>query len=336
MANLPDFDDLPPVPGMPQGCTWGIFDQDGKKDLYGTLNLLTPDVVKGAAAEIRYGVSVSLNWPIGSVKIPGFFRKSLDRQVMKMDDPRTGKIFAFDDEVHFNTQASSQWDSLCHVQHLPTESTYNGFKATVEGLQNPRESDPLPTLNHWHKRGCITGRGVLIDFKSYADAKGIQYSLFSGFRIGPKEIEAVAEYQGTTFQHGDILIIRFGFTEAFGAMTGEEQAQAMGSSHAVCGVEGTVDMARWLWNQHFAAIACDNLAVEAIPPIINGEERPPFELVLHPWCLSLMGMPLGELWDLKALAEECQKAQKYSFFLTSSPLNVPGAVGSPPNAIAIL
>jgi hypothetical protein len=119
---------------------------------------------------------------------------------------------------------------------------------------------------------------VLIDFKSYADAKGIQYSPFSGFRIGPKEIEAVADYQGTTFQHGDILIIRFGFTEAMGAMTGEEQAQAMGSSHAVCGVEGTVEMARWLWNRHFAAIACDNMAVEAIPPIINGEERPPFEL----------------------------------------------------------
>jgi hypothetical protein len=62
MANLPDFDALPPVPGMPQGCTWGIFDQDGKKDMYGTLNLLTPEVVKAAASEICHGVSVSLKY----------------------------------------------------------------------------------------------------------------------------------------------------------------------------------------------------------------------------------------------------------------------------------
>ena len=45
---------------MPQGCAWGVFDKDGKKDLLGTLNLLTPEVVKGACAEARDGVSISL------------------------------------------------------------------------------------------------------------------------------------------------------------------------------------------------------------------------------------------------------------------------------------
>lgn len=59
-------------------------------------------------------------------------------------------------------------------------------------------------------------------------------------------------------------------------------------------------------------------------------------VVLHQWCLSLLGMPLGELWDLKALADVCKKVGRYSFLLTSAPLNVPGAVGSPPNALAIL
>lgn len=58
--NLPDYDDLPPVEGMPKGCAWGLFDKDGKKDVYGTLNLLTPEVVKEAGAEIRDGVSISL------------------------------------------------------------------------------------------------------------------------------------------------------------------------------------------------------------------------------------------------------------------------------------
>lgn len=58
--NLPDYDDLPPVEGMPKGCAWGLFDKDGKKDLFGTLNLLTPSVVKAAGAEIQDGVSISL------------------------------------------------------------------------------------------------------------------------------------------------------------------------------------------------------------------------------------------------------------------------------------
>lgn len=58
--SLPDFDDLPPVEGMPQGCAWGIFDRDGQKDVYGTLNLLTPDVVKAAAEEVHQGISISL------------------------------------------------------------------------------------------------------------------------------------------------------------------------------------------------------------------------------------------------------------------------------------
>lgn len=57
---VPDFDDLPPVEGMPQGCAWGIFDKDGEKDVFGTLNLLTPEVVKSAVAEVQHGISVSL------------------------------------------------------------------------------------------------------------------------------------------------------------------------------------------------------------------------------------------------------------------------------------
>ena len=60
--NIPDFDSLPPVKDMPQGCAWGIFDKDGKKDVYGTLNLLTPSVVKAAGAEIKDGVSISLKY----------------------------------------------------------------------------------------------------------------------------------------------------------------------------------------------------------------------------------------------------------------------------------
>ena len=46
-------------------------------------------------------------------------------------------------------------------------------------------------------------------------------------------------------------------------------------------------------------------------------------------------MPIGELWDLKELSTYCKKTGRYSFMLTSAPLNHPGLVASPPNALAI-
>jgi len=46
-------------------------------------------------------------------------------------------------------------------------------------------------------------------------------------------------------------------------------------------------------------------------------------------------MPIGEMFDLERLAEECEKRGRWSFFVTSAPLRVPGGIASPPNAIAI-
>ncbi|KAJ9657552.1 hypothetical protein H2201_008153 [Coniosporium apollinis] len=335
--NVPDFDDLPQVEGMPQGCAWGVFDKDGKKDVIGTLNLLTPDVVKAAAAEVKEGVSVSLNWPIGAIKTPGFFRKGLVHKVMSfIDSPLAAH--GFDDEIEFNTQCSSQWDSLCHFNYQPTGLAYNGIKATVETLVqefgNEDREKLLPTLNHWHDRGGLVGRGVLIDYKAYADANGISYDPFSDHRITVADIETIAKSQGVEFRQGDIIIVRSGFTEALGTMSAEEQDKALGT-HRTCGVEGTDESAKWFWNKHFAAVAGDALAFEAIPPIIDGKEETVAKLVLHQWFLSLFGLPIGELWDLKALSEQCAKSKRYSFLLTSSPLNIPGSIGSPPNALAI-
>jgi hypothetical protein len=51
--------------------------------------------------------------------------------------------------------------------------------------------------------------------------------------------------------------------------------------------------------------------------------------------LSMWGMPIGELWDLEGLAEKCKELGRWTFLLTSAPVNVPGGVGSPPNALAM-
>jgi hypothetical protein len=58
-------------------------------------------------------------------------------------------------------------------------------------------------------------------------------------------------------------------------------------------------------------------------------------MILHEWLLAHWGTPIGEMWNLEELSKECEKHNRWSFFLTSAPLHVIGGVGSPPGAIAI-
>ncbi|CAI4217816.1 unnamed protein product [Parascedosporium putredinis] len=270
-----------------------------------------PKVVKDALDEARDGVSISLNWDMAAAH-------------------------GFDDEITFNPQSASQWDSLVHVAHQPTGLSYNGCKPTKQALLDGDDAC-LPSLNHWHARGGLVARGVLLDYRAYAHTKGIAYDCFSNHGISVQDLEAVAAFQGTTFKQGDVVIIRTGFTEDLGAADADEQVRMM-NTHQAVGVKGNRESAKWFWNHHFAAVAGDTIAFEVMPPLLEDEGDKPGEtrdLVLHQYFLSLFGLPIGELWDLKALAEHCQKIGRYSFLLTSAPLNLPASVGSPPNALAI-
>lgn len=336
-SNLPSFDDLPTIDGI-ENCAWGVFDKGGKKDHLGCINLLTPSVVQAALKEATDGHSVSLNWSLNAINTPGFARKGLVHKVMDfMDSPF--KLHGFDDEVEFNTQASSQWDSLVHYAHQASGKTYNGIPASKELLTqsfgNHDLNQDLPTLNHWHQRGGLVGRGVLLDYRAWSEENGKKYDCFSDKRITVEELEQVAQWEGVSFKQGDILIVRTGFTEELGRMDADEQAKSLGT-HQTVGVEGTKAVAKWHWDHHFAAVAGDAIAYETIPPLKeDGTVGGIHELVLHQWFISVFGMNIGELWDLKALSAACKEKKRYSFLLTSCPLNVPGAVGSPPNALAI-
>jgi hypothetical protein len=88
------------------------------------------------------------------------------------------------------------------------------------------------------------------------------------------------------------------------------------------------EMVEYLWNLHIAAAAADNPGLDAWPPT-------PERGWMHFHLLPLLGVPIGELWDLEALAADCADDGVYEFMLTSAPLNMPGGVGSPPNALAI-
>lgn len=76
------------------------------------LNLLTTDVVLEASKEIQTGIHVQLDWSMHQPHHPAFGRLPIQHRVKDMSSEG---FVGLDDEIHINTQTSSQWDSLKHV-----------------------------------------------------------------------------------------------------------------------------------------------------------------------------------------------------------------------------
>lgn len=171
---------------------------------------------------------------MAAITNPGFGREPLTHKFTSFTDGTS--TFGFDDEIAFNTQSSSQWDSLCHWHHQASASAYNGTKADIAILGNP-QTEHLPTLDKWHSRGGMVARGVLIDYLRYSREHDIHYDVLEPHEITVDAIEAVAKEQGIEFKTGDVLIIRSGYTTALGIAPAEKQKTLMDWYHA-CGVRG--------------------------------------------------------------------------------------------------
>ncbi|KND86854.1 hypothetical protein TOPH_08519 [Tolypocladium ophioglossoides CBS 100239] len=315
MPTKPPFDALPLRKDGPKGNAWGLFGED---DQCGMLNLLTPENTAYAAHEIMDGTRVSTDWPLDSMSKPCFGRRPLVH-TLKEKAPR----IVNDDELTFNTQSSSQWDGFRHFGFQKEKMFFNGK------TQNDLNTTTVNGIQAWVEKGGIVGRGVLLDYAAWADAKGIEVEPFETVSIPVSTLKEVAASQGTTFREGDILFIRSGWNRAYAALS-EDGRQTL-ANHQVppaIGIESSEETLRWLWGQSFAAVAGDHPSMEAWPC-----QNP--EFWLHEWLLAGWGMPIGELFDLEQLSEECRKRQRYTFFFSSVPLKVPGGVASPPNGVAI-
>lgn len=186
------------------------------------------------------------------------------------------------------------------------------------------------------KKG-IVGRGVLLDFRSWAVKNGIKYDGLDTFRITTEHLDAVAKDQGVTFLPGDILIIRSGLTEAYNALSPERQLEMGGGKHmAFPGVDQSEAMLKWHWDHQFAAVAGDTYAYEAWPPLDTPADGKMKVKFCHEVFLAGWGMPIGELFDLEELAATCKRLGQYQFAIAASPLHVVGGVASTANTVAIL
>ncbi|CAG8418414.1 unnamed protein product [Penicillium salamii] len=318
--DFPKLGDLPSVKGQPQGCLWGFFDRDGKKDELGTLNLLTSDVVLKASKEIQSGIHVQLDWSMHQPHHPAFGRLPMQHSVKDMSSKG---FIGLDDEIHINTQTSSQWDSLKHFSIQKQGLFYNGL-TMKEALETPRNG-----IHNICDRGGIVGRGVLVDWLRWWEHHNPGKeapSATSGYAITVSEIKEVLRYQNTSCRQGDVLLVRTGYVRWHEQGEAHSLSLAKEESSSV-GVANNMETVEWLYDQHFSAVASDNPAFEATPI--------PQDCCLHEWLLCQWGTPIGELWNLEQLSQVCYRQGRWSFFLTSAPLNVQGGVASPPCAIAV-
>ncbi|KAI3588059.1 putative cyclase-domain-containing protein, partial [Fusarium oxysporum f. sp. albedinis] len=315
MSSKPSFKSLPLRKDGPPGNAWGLF---GDNDECGMLNLLTPEIIAKAASEIRDGVRVSTDWPLNRMSRPCFGRAPFKHEITTKT-PRAVN----DDTLTFNTQSSSQWDGFRHYAYQKEKLWFNG-KSLDELL-----SSDVNGIQAWVDRGGIVGRGVLLDYPSWADKNNITLTPFETKSITVSTLKEVAESQGTTFQQGDILFIRTGWVRAYDKLSDDEcKTLADYKVPPAHGIESSEETLRWLWEQDFAAVAGDQPSMEAWPCQNT-------DYFLHEWLLAGWGMPIGELFDLEALSKECEKRGRWSFFFSSMPLKVPGGVASPPNGVAI-
>ncbi len=313
--ELPSFDQLPVKPGNPPHSAWGLW---GDQDEIGTINLLTAERVAAAARLVRTGQIFPLNWKLELPDPPLFGREKLKHEIKRK------RGFVNDDVYHdFNTQSSSQWDGLTHYGNTTYHGFYNGVQdADITGQEGTRNG-----IQAWARRG-IAGRGVLLDYRRWALGNNISYSPGQPHRITVAELEAVAQAQGISFQVGDILIVRCGWVEWYLTLSETERIEFAKMPHTGAGLEQGEASLRFLWDNHFAAIAGDAIAFEAYPP------QPPTGF-MHETILGLWGMPIGEMFFLEELAAACANDGIYEFLLTAAPLNKLGGVASPPNALAI-
>jgi kynurenine formamidase len=312
--KIPTFEELPIRKDLPADCSWGVF---GDNDPFGCLNFLTPEGVVEAAGLVKTGKVFRLDARMGFAKPPLFGRAPAEHRVSPLAP------MANDDFVHFNTQEGSQWDGLGHVGHVRHERFYSNV--TVEEV---RGGNATLGIHHW--AGKIVGRGLLIDAFGYRKAKGIAVNPLDREVYSLDELKAAIEHQGSTLKPGTILLVRTGWMESYEKLSAEEKrAIAPMENMRSAGIEASREIVAWMWNHRVAAIGTDCPAVEAFPSDFTNEG------ILHYRALPLLGLPLGELFVLAPLAEDCALDRRYDFMLVSAPLNVEGGIASPPNAVAI-
>jgi len=333
----------------PEGSTWGDWGDD---DQLGRVNLLTPERVKAAVAEVKEGLTFCLSLPLN---LPGgndvnpkrlppklgpvFHPPGSDSVYYNMDwnKVQEGNMDVSSDEcTTFWNQYSTQWDSFAHVGSQfdadgdgePERVYYNGFRADVEVL-GPDHSEGMGARAlsvAGMAKACMQGRGVMLDMAAH---------LGTGRTVvGYDLLMRMLEADKIVVEEGDFFLFHTGWDDMILEMNGKPDAKKLHASGAV--LDGyDPKILNWITDSGVVALISDNMAVEdshGYGETQGGCSRLP----LHRHCLFRLGVHLGELWELSSLAKALRERDRSRFLLTAPPLRLPGAVGSPSTPIATI
>ncbi|WP_318199525.1 cyclase family protein [Streptomyces sp. SCL15-4] len=298
---------------------WGRW---GADDVLGTLNFLDEAKRRAGAALVRRGVSFSLSQRFDMSGPQKGWRRRTNPVHTMLDtgtDAALGNqglphgLGGADDVIAMPLQCSTQWDGLGHI--FDHGKAWNGRPA-----EQVVTSDGDQVTGIEHMAAHIAGRGVLLDVGRVIGEGG---ELPDGFAITEEHLATTLDAQGVTVGRGDIVLVRTGQLarvrrDGWGDYAG---GPAPGLSFTTAG---------WLHRTEIAAIATDTWGFEVRPNEFEHAFQP-----LHQVVIPHIGLLVGEMWDLEALAADCAADGAYAFWLTAAPLPITGAVGSPVNPIAV-
>ncbi|MDI1490406.1 MAG: hypothetical protein OHK93_001609 [Ramalina farinacea] len=321
-SDLPKYDELENRnifwPGKPGSKDEGL----------GMLRYLTPaHVAEVVKSEVQTGERVCLNWDMTKLETPGFNRIACQHEIVSIPNHEG---IAWDDVWRFNPQAGSQWDGFRHFSTVTPDGRRAWYGGTTSKEITDSESDRIG-VGHWAQDG-IAARGFLIDYVSYAQQKGLDVNGMSGHAITLEEVQEIAKQCNITIKPGDIFFLRCGFTQTWNSLSPEQKQQyrenTLVQKHAHSGLIQSEAVIRFMWDNHIVAVAGDGVSFEVRPARDH-------EWNMHKILLAGWGVPIGEMFDLERLAELCKRLNRWTFFVSSAPLNHPRGVASPPNCIAI-
>ncbi|MFJ6518735.1 cyclase family protein [Streptomyces filamentosus] len=298
---------------------WGRWGED---DRLGTVNFLDQAKRREGAALVRRGVSFSLSqrfdingpqkgWRRRTNPVHTMLDTGTDAALGNQGLPHG--IGGADDVIAMPLQCSTQWDGLGHI--FDHGKAWNGRPA-----EQVVTSDGDQVTGIEHMAPHIAGRAVLLDVGRTIGEDG---ELPDGFAITEEHLTAAAEAHGVTVGRGDIVLVRTG-------QLARVRRDGWGdyAGGAAPGLSFTT--ASWLHGSEIAAIATDTWGFEVRPNEFDHAFQP-----LHQVVIPHIGLLIGEMWDLEALAEDCAADGVYAFWLTAAPLPITGAVGSPVNPVAV-
>ncbi|MGV8875308.1 MAG: cyclase family protein [Rhodococcus sp. (in: high G+C Gram-positive bacteria)] len=288
------------------------------------MNFLTDDIRADTAGLIRRGTSFSLSQSFDMDGPQKGWRRRTNPVHTMLDtgtDAAAGVqgfphgIGGADDVVAMPLQCSTQWDGLGHI--FDHGRAWNG-RAAEEVVTSMGDSvTGIETVANG-----VVGRGVLLDVARHLTADG---ELPDGFAITTEHLLSTIEAQGVTSEvrTGDLVLVRTG-------QLSRARRDGWGdyAGGAAPGLSFTT--ADWLHDSEIAAIATDTWGFEVRPNEFDNAFQP-----LHQVAIPNIGLFIGEMWDLDALADDCADDGVYEFFLTAAPIPFTGAVGSPVNPIAV-